>query len=1068
MKKLLSILLVASILVGSFSAGFCALISQAREIGVGGGAESFNPVKFSVAKDVLIGTDILTTFNVEITDRNYKVKINSMSAYVPYGAQDGSLYLDISYQEGDVISGAHAYNVTGSIDENVNSIVRYTIEYDILDSSNNTVWKDLTGYSYAFISGSSSKTGALGAYHSIPGNLSDGCYFAKLDTLSTIYVQQSELTLTYRLRTQSAWNYHDPRTRGVEVISGNAPATFKTMPDAANAGQMDWPKCGAVERKVEGNWAKLTEPTSGYYNFTISFNSWNDEWENPSNITETTEMYYITAGDKANALAETTKYNSFEDGYYVQKGKYTEATWNSYVTALDELHQVAYALPNANYGYKVASSKAANAVNNIASAFAGLEEAEHDFYAHKDPVVVEATCTEAGYEYAVCICGEERTVVIPALGHDTNEWTVVLKETCTEKGMEELVCARCNEVIETRVIPAIKHNYQAVVTDPTCDNRGYTTKTCLNCGDSYISDYVNALGHKYVAVVTQPTCTEQGYTTYTCQICDYEMKDKYVEARGHKISVDNAVEPTCVDTGLTEGSHCSRCGEVLVAQDVVPALGHNEVIVEAVLPTCTEKGLTEGKQCSLCGLVSVAQEEIPALGHTEGEVVTVDATAIKDGSKTVYCKDCDAVLSSKVIPMPTGKLVVTAQSGNNTILTGIVNGDYEASLSIPKGIEINANSVTGAISMTDVSGLGINGTRAFEKVFVTGVDKNVLLSNYLPAFTGATISGLVDGKEYGFVLTGTDGDEEYRIDAVPQDKNAVAGAWAAFASHISTTVENEDGFDVIIPGNAYIQVGKEKLTFVDEDSLFGLNEITSDAVVLSEAEELEDAQIEIFLPAGTCFKVGNSTATLVDNATIKLYGYTDSDDINNIISMLSECQSDEEHLKTIVLFVNDFVNAIDGNDIVLNIEFSEPGVIVTGTVESFNDETATVELVLDGEIIQSVTVEGAGKQEYSFDRVFDGTYTIRVSKLNHATREYEINVDGEEITENLKIHLLGDINGDGKVNTLDVARTNAHAKSVSTLSDYEFKCADTNGDNRVNTLDVARINAHAKSVSKLW
>ena len=40
--------------------------------------------------------------------------------------------------------------------------------------------------------------------------------------------------------------------------------------------------------------------------------------------------------------------------------------------------------------------------------------------------------------------------------------------------------------------------------------------------------------------------------------------------------VDAAVAPTCEATGLTEGSHCTRCDHK-VAQEEVPATGHSFV-----------------------------------------------------------------------------------------------------------------------------------------------------------------------------------------------------------------------------------------------------------------------------------------------------------------------------------------------------------------------------------------------------------------------------------------------------------------------------------------------------------
>lgn len=107
----------------------------------------------------------------------------------------------------------------------------------------------------------------------------------------------------------------------------------------------------------------------------------------------------------------------------------------------------------------------------------------------------------------------------------------------------------------------------------------------------------------------------------------------------HKVVVDSAVAATCTESGLTEGSHCSVCGVVLVEQDTIPAKGHTIFIDEAVEPTCTETGLGEGKHCAVCDEYDWTQELLPALGHEfVNYIYNNDATTEADGTETAVCE----------------------------------------------------------------------------------------------------------------------------------------------------------------------------------------------------------------------------------------------------------------------------------------------------------------------------------------------------------------------------------------------------------------------------------------------
>ncbi|MBD5150215.1 MAG: hypothetical protein HDT18_07590, partial [Oscillibacter sp.] len=232
-----------------------------------------------------------------------------------------------------------------------------------------------------------------------------------------------------------------------------------------------------------------------------------------------------------------------------------------------------------------------------------------------------ATCEDEGYDVYRSIYGELK-VTVKALGHDLTE--VAAKEpTCTEDGnVRYYVCNTCGKYfIGTREVTAedvvlnkTGHDLTEVAAkEPTCTENGNVRYyVCETCGKFFIGTrevtaedvVLNKTGHDYGnATCTKPaTCSRCGNTTGA--------------ALGHTVVIDNAVAPTCTASGLTEGSHCSVCGETIVPQTTVDALGHTAVVDNAVAPTCIATGLTEGSHCSVCGEIIVPQTTVDALGHT--------------------------------------------------------------------------------------------------------------------------------------------------------------------------------------------------------------------------------------------------------------------------------------------------------------------------------------------------------------------------------------------------------------------------------------------------------------------
>lgn len=85
----------------------------------------------------------------------------------------------------------------------------------------------------------------------------------------------------------------------------------------------------------------------------------------------------------------------------------------------------------------------------------------------------------------------------------------------------------------------------------------------LTCGKHEYGDF---------EILKNPTCTEKGQKGKICKKCGKITEKTDIPATGHAPVTDPAVAPTETTDGLTEGSHCSVCGTVLTAQEVIPML----------------------------------------------------------------------------------------------------------------------------------------------------------------------------------------------------------------------------------------------------------------------------------------------------------------------------------------------------------------------------------------------------------------------------------------------------------------------------------------------------------------
>lgn len=235
----------------------------------------------------------------------------------------------------------------------------------------------------------------------------------------------------------------------------------------------------------------------------------------------------------------------------------------------------------------------------------------------------------------------------------------------------------CKEAKDGKHVP--NEDKKELVKMATCTEDGEWLIYCLYCNTQYTTEVIPATGHEWgdKKQIREAGCVTTGEVQYTCQNCN-EVKTETIPAKGHTIVTDKGVTPTCTQTGLTEGKHCSVCNEVIRKQKKLAPKKHHAITDKAVEATCSKEGLTEGKHCSVCNQVLVEQKKVRKKRHVLQKKKGTPATCTEYGwTDRIFCTVCNTVTQRRVRIAPLGHKIVTDKAVEATCTeSGLTEGKH--------------------------------------------------------------------------------------------------------------------------------------------------------------------------------------------------------------------------------------------------------------------------------------------------------------------------------------------------------------------------------------------------------
>lgn len=137
------------------------------------------------------------------------------------------------------------------------------------------------------------------------------------------------------------------------------------------------------------------------------------------------------------------------------------------------------------------------------------------------------------------------------------------------------------------------------------------------------------------------------------------------------------------------------------------------------------------------------------------------------------------------------------------------------------------------------------------------------------------------------------------------------------------------------------------------------------------------------------------------------------------------------------------------------------GATVSGTITSHFSETEDILVSLLAEDDMYQTSVNGNEASYSFENVAEGTYTLQVEKKDHVVAEYEVTVGTEDVTQDVTLQLLGDVNKDEEISAADALMVLRHCVKLISLDEQQSLAADVSGEGEADVNDALYILKYA-------